>query len=100
MYAILTLGELLATTRLAQTDLLTLDFARIASNQTSLLQHRLERGIVVNQRTSDAMAHGTRLTGLTAAGDVHHDVELAQCLSQIQWLTNDHPARLTGKEHV
>jgi hypothetical protein len=45
----LTLGELLAATRLVEADFLTLDFAGIASNKTSLGQRRLQCCIVFDQ---------------------------------------------------
>src|SRR5512146_574152 len=96
----LTLGELLPATRLAQADLLTLDFACIASDQTGLAQCRLQVGIVVDQCAGDTVTHGTGLTGFTATGHVHHDVELAQRVGQLQRLTHDHAAGLAGEEHI
>src|SRR5574340_1856359 len=79
----LTLGELLPATRLAQTDLLALDFACIASDQTRLAQCGLQVCVVVDQRAGDAVAHCTGLAGFAAAGYVHHDVELADHVGQL-----------------
>src|SRR5574340_49098 len=97
---VLTLGELLAAARLAQTDFFTFDFTRIAGNQTGLFQHSLERSVVIDQRTGDAVTHRTGLAGFAATGDVHHDIELAQRLGQRQRLAHDHAAGFTGKKHV
>src|SRR5512135_529520 len=96
----LTLGELLPATSFAQTDLLTFDFARIASNQPRLAQRGFQVCIVVDQGTSDAVTDSTGLAGFAATGDVHHDVELADHVGQLQRLAHDHAACLTGKEHI
>src|SRR3970282_2816044 len=96
----LTLGELLPATRLAQADLLTLDFACIASDQASLAQGGLQACVVVDQRAGDAVAHRTGLAGFAAAGHVHHDVELADHLGQFQRLTHDPAAGLAREEQL
>src|SRR5674476_53689 len=96
----LTLGELFPAARLAQTDLLAFHFTRIASHQTGLLQYSFERSIVVDQCTGDAMTHRPGLARFAAAGDVHHDVELAQGFGQCQRLAHDHATGFAGKEHI
>src|SRR3989338_5297919 len=59
----LTLGELLATTRLAQTDLLAFHFTRITSHQTCILQYGLERSVIVKQRQRRAHDHAAGFAG-------------------------------------
>jgi hypothetical protein len=44
----LTLGELLATARAVEADLLTFNFARITRDEAGLAQHGLERCIVID----------------------------------------------------
>src|SRR5690242_6243359 len=61
------LRELLATTRFVQTDLLALDFARVARDEAGLRQRRLELRVVVDERARDPMAYRPRLTGFAAA---------------------------------
>src|SRR5690606_31981913 len=87
------LAELLATTRLVQTDLLAFDFAGIAGDEASLRQCRLERRIIVDQRAGNAMAHGAGLSVHTAAVDVDVKVEGLQMAGQFQRLANDHATR-------
>src|SRR6478735_3079282 len=84
------LRELLAAACGMQADLLALDFTRIARHEASLAQHRLERRVVVDQRTGDAVARRAGLTRFTAAGDVDHDVEGFDVVRQEQRLLRDH----------
>src|SRR5688572_9242840 len=49
-YAGLALGELLAASRLVEADLLALDFACVTRDQARLLQHGLQRLVVIDQR--------------------------------------------------
>ena len=78
----LSLRELLAATRLAETDLLAFDFARISRHQTSAGQRRLQRFVVIDQCTRKAMAHRARLARLTAAVDVDLNVERLGVIGQ------------------
>src|SRR3989338_7905647 len=96
----LTLGELFPAARLAQTDFFTFHFARIASHQTGVLQYGLERSIIVDQCTGDAMTHRTCLASFSATGDVHHDIELGQGFGQCQRLAHDHAAGFAGEEYI
>src|SRR5712691_2120759 len=55
------LGVLLAPPRFVQADLLSLDLARVAGDQSGLAQKRLERRIELYERARQAVAHGARL---------------------------------------
>src|SRR5690606_17380360 len=68
------LAELLAATGPVRADLLTLDFAGIASDETCLLQSGLERLVVVDQCAGDAVTHCAGLAALAATVNV--DVEI------------------------
>src|SRR3989338_3101769 len=96
----LTLGELLATTRLAQTDLLAFHFTRITSHQTGILQYGLERSVIVKQRPCNTVTHRTSLTCFATTGYVDHNVEFCQGLGQRQRLAHDHAAGFAGEEHI
>src|SRR6266542_2079222 len=88
------LGVLLAPPRLVQADLLSLDLASVAGDQSGLAQKRLERGIELYERASQTVAHGSRLPEFPPARYVDHDVELAQLVGQYERLTHDHLPRL------
>src|SRR5690606_30515030 len=85
------------TTCLVEADFFTFDFAGVASNQTSLLQRRFERFVVVDECTGDTVAHCTGLTAFAAAMNVDVKVERFKVVGQRQWLTYDHAAGFTGK---
>src|SRR3569833_372365 len=93
----LALRELLGATRLAQTDLLTLDFARIARDETGLGQLRLQPCIIIDQGARNAVTNSARLTGITAAADIDHDVEAIYDIGQFQRLTDHHQSGLARK---
>src|SRR5512135_3742466 len=93
----LTLGELLAATRLAQADFLPLHFPCIAGHQTSLAQGALQSIVVIDQGAGNAMTHRTRLTGLAATGNVDHNVKAGLVVGNLQSLTHDHAPGFTGK---
>src|SRR5690606_23887433 len=76
------LAELLAATCLVETDFLALDLAGVTGDQAGLRQHRLERGVVVDQRAGDAVAHRTSLAAFAAA--VHDDEEVERLQSARQ----------------
>src|SRR3954468_21291995 len=78
----LALAELLAAARLVEADLLSLDFARIARDESRLGQRGLQLRVVVDERARDAVAHRTGLARLTAADHVDHDVERALVVGQ------------------
>src|SRR5262245_46000866 len=72
----LALRELRSAAGLVQTDLLTLDFARVAGHEAGLAQLGLQGFVVLDQRAGDAQADRTGLAGDAAAGDGDDDVEL------------------------
>src|SRR6185503_10849841 len=96
----LALRVLRATTRLAQTDLLALDLARIARHETGLAQRLAEPFIVVHQRPRDAVADGAGLARRAAAADGDVKVELALGLGDRQGLTHDHARGLATEKLV
>lgn len=55
------LGKLLAAPCLVKAHFLALDFPRVPGNQSCLAQNRLERRIVIDQCTRDAVPDGARL---------------------------------------
>src|SRR5260221_8504168 len=73
-----------------QADFLSLALARIGGPQTRLAQKRLERGVVLDQGTRQAVADGPRLSELSSPRNVHHDVELAHLVGQYKRLTHNH----------
>src|SRR3954469_8683937 len=96
----LALGELLPASRLVQADLLALDLARVARDEARLRQRGLERGVVLDQRARDAVAHRAGLAGLAAAEHVHLDVERLGVVGELERLAYDHAAGLAGEEDV
>src|SRR5438045_2366626 len=70
-----TFRVLLAPPCLVQSDLLSLDFARIARHEPGRAERWLQRRIILDQRARDAVAHGAGLAALAAAVHVHLDVE-------------------------
>src|SRR5262245_27605665 len=98
--ALLTFRVLLAPPRLVQADLLSLHFARIARHQAGRAQLTLQPGIILDQRTGDAVTYCTRLPALAAAIDVHEDVEARAALRQLQRLAHHHAAGFAAEELV
>src|SRR5437763_13100036 len=96
----LALRELLATARLVEADLLSLDLARIPRHQASLRQRRLQLIVIVDQRARYAVAHGAGLARLPAADHVDHHVERLFVVRENQRLAHNHPARLAREELV
>src|SRR3989338_3397127 len=96
----LTLGELLAATCLAQTDLLAFHFTRITSHQTGILQYGLERSVIIKQRPRNTVTHRTGLACFATTGYVNHNIEFCQVLGQRQRLAHDHAAGFAGEEHI
>src|SRR5258706_12083557 len=83
-----------------QPDFLSLDFPRIAGNQTGLAQKRLERRVVLDQCTRQAVAHGPGLSELSSSRYGHHDVELGQLVGQHERLTHNHLPGFTREVFV
>ena len=96
----LALAELLGAAGLAQTNLLTFDFAGVAGHEAGSRQNGLETRVVVDQSAGDAVAHSTSLAGFAAAGHVHHDVERFDIFGELQGLHDDHAAGFALEEFV
>ena len=96
----LTLRELLAPTRFVQTDFLPFNFTRIARNEASFRQRRLQCGIVFDQSAGNTVTHGACLTRLTTARHVNLDVKPRNLINKLQRLTNDHAPSHPRKELI
>src|SRR5229473_649917 len=72
----------------------------IARDQSRVFQCRSQVAVVFNQGARDSMANRTGLACGTAAGDVGEHIELADCLSQLHRLSNNHAQRLVRKIHL
>src|SRR5260221_12636678 len=86
----LTLGELLAASRLVQAHLLALDFARVARDETGLGERRFQRRIVFDEGARDAVANRARLSRFSSARDVHHNVVCLPLVGELAGLVYDH----------
>src|SRR5690606_22585012 len=73
----LALGVLRRLASLLEAVLLALGLARVAGQQTRLLQRRAPLGVLALQAPGDAAAQGAGLPGHAAAGDACDDVEAA-----------------------
>jgi len=93
----LPLGELLAASRFAKSDLLALDLARIARHESRAGKRRFECFVVIDQRTGDAMAHCARLPRLPTTRHVHLNVKRARVVGQCKRLPGNHSASLALK---
>src|SRR4029077_17649823 len=96
----LALRVLRPATRLAQTDLLALDLARVARNEARLAQHLAEALVVRHQRARDAVTDRAGLAGGAPAADRGVHVELALRLGDRERLADDHPRRLAAEKRV
>src|SRR4051812_23366911 len=93
----LTLGVLVAAASAGQAVLLTLDFARVASQVTGLLEDRAVSRINFEKSAGDAVLNGACLTGETTTGNVDVDVETANGSSQLENLHDDQARGRTRK---
>src|SRR5260370_18471221 len=91
---------MLAPPCLVQTDLLSLDFARIARDQPGCAQGALQSGIILDQSARDAVAHRACLPAFAAAVDVHHDVEARLALGELERLAHYHAAGFAPEDLV
>src|SRR5690606_28486678 len=91
----LTLGVLRTLARFAQTDFLTLNFTRIASDVTGCAQGRTQGLVILHQRASDAVTDRAGLTKAAATGNTDTHVELADEINALQRLTHDHARHFT-----
>src|SRR5690606_39712258 len=96
----LALAELLATTRLVETDFLAFDFAGIASDEAGLLQGGLQGLVVVDERTGDAVADCAGLAAFTTAVNVDVEIERFKVVGQFQRLAYDHAAGFASEVFV
>src|SRR5688572_10463981 len=95
-----TFRVLLAPPRLVQSDLLSLDLARVARHQPDRAELRLQSCIILDQRARDAVAHCAGLAALAAAVYVDQDVERRRLLDQLERLAHDHAPGLAAEELV
>src|SRR3954469_22107220 len=84
------LRELEAAAGFLLAVLLALDDARVAGEESFLLERRAKLGLEVGERLRDAVAHGARLAREAAACDRHDHVELAGAVRHMQRLLQDH----------
>jgi len=73
--------------------LLALFDAGISRDETSTLERGTKVGIVFEQGSRDAVTDRPGLACRATAGNVDDEIKLVRSLSQLQWLTNDHPQR-------
>jgi hypothetical protein len=66
---------LLTAARLAQANLFSFHFTCIPRHQSGTAQHRFKRGVKINQRTGNTVAHRPGLPGFAAPMDVDHDIK-------------------------
>lgn len=83
------LAELWSTTCCLETVLLALFHTRVAGEKPGLFEDGAHLFAVLEQRTGDAVADGTGLTGNAAARDGTHDVELAEGVCKVERLADD-----------
>src|SRR5437879_8677144 len=95
-----TFRELLAPPCLVQADLLSLYLAPVALHQPGRAQRGLQPGIILDQRTRDAVAHRAGLPAFPASIHVYHDVEARQALGELERLAHHHAAGLAPEEFV
>ena len=91
----LALAELLGAAGLAQTNLLTFDFAGVTRHEAGVREDGLEAFIVVDEGAGDAVTDGAGLAGFTATADVDGDVERFGVFREFERLHDDHAARFT-----
>src|SRR5690606_1905438 len=94
------LRELRGPARLAEADLLALDFARVARHEACTAQMLTQRLAVRDQRARDPVTNRAGLPGRAAAADRRPNVELALELGRDERLSHDHPRRLAAEELV
>src|SRR5690606_13976218 len=86
----LALGELEGAAGLSLAVLLALHHAAVTGQETALLEHGAQAGLVVGQRLGNAVAHRARLARKAAAGDRCDDVVLAVAVCRDDRLLEDH----------
>ena len=80
-----------------QTDLFTLDFTGVAGHEASSAQRGLERCVVVDQGTCDAVTGRTGLAGFTTTVHIDLNIEGFEIVGQCQGLLGNHDGGLAAK---
>src|SRR3989344_9609393 len=91
------LAELLPATSAVQADLLALDFAGVAGDETSAAQFGLQGSVEIDQGAGHTVTDGTGLTGFATTVDVDLDVERFSVVGQHQGLLDHHDGGLTAE---
>src|SRR3954454_5448024 len=90
----LPLAELRRLARLVQAGLLALDDAGVAREEACALQRHAKLRVDLHERTSDPVAHGTRLTRRAAAVHAHAQVVLALEPGRLERSRREHAVHL------
>src|SRR5688572_646256 len=85
---------------LAKTDLLALDLARVASDESGFAQRLAQAFVVVHERARDAVTNRAGLPRRAAAANRDLHVETPLGFGDDERLANDHARRLAAEEHV
>src|SRR4051812_44503946 len=96
----LTFTELEALARSGHPVLLAFLRARVAREESLVLERLAEFGVVFDQRAGDAQPHRASLPRDAAAGDRREDVELVGGFRQHEGRANLGPQRLGGEERL
>src|SRR5512145_298623 len=96
----LTLRVLRTLTRLAQADLLTLDFTGVTSDVAGLPQRAAQGLVVLDQGASDAVTDCTSLPPDTTTSEGDESGELLDVLGQVGRLTKQHAGGFAAKELI
>src|SRR5581483_8510194 len=96
----LTLRVLRSTSGLAAADLLALDLAGIAGDETGVAKRLAQGLIVLDERPGDAVTDRAGLASDSAAIDLDGDVEARGELHRLERLPHDHAPRFTTEERV
>src|SRR5436853_238852 len=75
--------------------LLALDLARVAGDETRLLQNRTKLGMRQHEGTRNAVPDRRRLRRDAPAADVYRKVVLTAGVGELEGLVHDHARRLT-----
>src|SRR5437764_4810716 len=89
--------ELEALARALLSVLLALFGARVARDESRVLERGAQIRVELHERARDAVAHGTGLACGAAARDVDDDVKLACRVGERQRLADDHAQGLVGE---
>jgi len=93
----LALGELEPLPGAFLSVLLTLLGPWVAGKKSGLLELLPQLTVELAEGSGDAVTDGTRLASASAACDIDQNVELGECVGQLERLPDDHPQRLVLK---